>query len=126
VQVHLESTEPLADENEDPPDLATWNRQSPLTHAESWRLQDGEAGPWKLEDPPLPTLAPNSEYVIYDQDESMSNRSNFLVFRGSDLARLNPGELLVERSGPPNSQGTATQRLVVIQFDQIKRESCAG
>ncbi len=119
VRVHLAPTQP-----EEAADVGAWNRTPPLTGTESWLLQVEESGRWRSGNR-LAALAPDTEYSFWSEDKNVGHTSHGLFFRGRDLARLRPGEVLVSHfSGPTDAQGYRTPRLAVIRLDQMKHESC--
>ena len=120
AEAHLTPATP-----EDAPDIGTWRRSSSFTGSESWPLRDTGTGAWKSVGPVLPEFTPGAEYVFWAQPENETNRSDFLVFHGSDLSRLSPGQVLVRRDGQPRG-GAATPQLAVIPLDQLAREKCPG
>lgn len=119
-EAHLAPTTP-----EGAPDIGAWRRSSSFTGTESWLLRNTAAGPWKPVGAALPELASGTEYVFWAQPENETNRSDFLVFRGSDLTKLSSGQVLVRRDGPTNSRGETTTRVEVIPLSQLTRENCA-
>jgi hypothetical protein len=108
------------------PAIGSWHRDSSFTGTESWPLRGIVAGRWKPVGPALPELAPGTEYVFWSQDKDESSRSDFLVFHGSDLARLTPGQVLLRRDERTNSGDRTTVRLVVIPLSQLAQENCSG
>jgi hypothetical protein len=105
--------------------IGSWRRTSPLEKGtETWLLEAGESGPWESVGPTLPALASETEYLFGASNENVSASSHTLVFRGRDLAKLRPGEVLVVRLGPTDANGETEIRLLVRPLDQMSRERC--
>lgn len=111
---------------DDAPDIGAWRRNSPFKGTESWPLRGSGTGPWKVVGPALPELGSGTGYVFWAESKNENNRSDFLLFHGSDLAKLAPGEVLVRRNGPTDSGGETTMRVAAIPLDQLTRENCTG
>ncbi len=85
VVAHLKPTAP-----ENATDLATWRRDSPLKGTEYWPLGQTKDDPWHLSihgSEPL-ELDRSTGYVFWAATSNGGGRTDFLVFRYSDLARL--------------------------------------
>jgi hypothetical protein len=101
-------------------DLSSWRRGTALGEGvETWELEGKSGSPWRPAGAPLPDLGPKTEYVFGTTSDSGSSTSNRLEFRGRDLLRLAPGELLVEQD--PDA---VTRTLVIIPWDQLGDEDC--
>ena len=105
-------------------DLASWQRHPVLKGTETWPLDASGTGSWQPGEPAGPSLASNVEYVFWGSNANDGKRSDFLVFHGSDLAKLSPGQLLVAREGPTTTQDETTTRLAVISLTDLAKESC--
>jgi hypothetical protein len=101
-------------------DLSSWRRSTALGEGvETWQLQGNSDSPWRSAGAPFPDLRPKTEYVFGTTSDSGSSTSNWLEFRGRDLLRLAPGELLVEQE--PDA---VTRALEIIPWDQLDDEDC--
>jgi len=102
------------------PDVSSWRRTTALGEGmETWQLARSTSGPWESTGADLPDLAAKTEFHFGTTSENGNATSNWLEFRGRDLLRLAPGEVLVEHE----SGGTRTM-LEIISVDELAGMGC--
>jgi hypothetical protein len=96
------------------PAVSSWRRSTALGEGmETWQLARSTSGPWESTGAELPDLAAKTEFQFG------TSPSNWLEFRGRDLLRLAPGEVLVE-----HEPGGARPMLEIISVDELAGIGC--
>ena len=102
------------------PDVSSWRRATALSEGmETWQLARSTSGSWKSTGAQLPDLAAKTEFRFGTVSEDGNSTGNWLEFRGRDLLRLAPGEVLVEhQAGGPRTM------LEIISVDELAGMGC--
>jgi hypothetical protein len=102
------------------PDVSTWRRDTALREGmETWQLGRSTSGPWQSTGASLPDLAAKTEFRFGTVSEDGGPTSNWLEFRGRDLLRLAPGEVLVEHR-PDGGRAT----LEILAVEELVATAC--
>ena len=101
-------------------DVSSWRRGTALgAGVETWQLRGEPTSPWRSTGASLTDLAGKTEYQLGITDEDGGHTSNWLEFRGRDLLRLAPGELLVE-----HDPDAVTRTLDIIALEELDDVAC--
>jgi hypothetical protein len=100
------------------PGVSSWRRTTALGEGmETWLLAGSTSGPWESTGAELPDLAPKTAFRFGASDGDSTG--NWLTFRGRDLLRLAPGEVLVARE-PDGARAT----LEIVAVEELVDTAC--
>ena len=102
--------------------VGSWRRDEPLTGTESWRLDAETSGRWNSGGVTVPELDPATVYGL-SASRSRGDVTSWVTFAGDEVARLQPGQLLVRR---PDRQASASDpsEATVIVWDDLRTWDC--
>lgn len=100
-----------------------WSRRTPLTGLEAWRLDVSETTNWQRTGS-APAVLAIKHYQFTAQDSNDGYQSDIVDFDGRDLLALHPGQVLVGREGPKDSQGIPAFATAVIPLTEFSTENC--
>jgi hypothetical protein len=101
-------------------EVGTWRRETALGEGmETWQLGRSTSGPWQSTGATVPDLPAKTAFVFGTLSEDSGSAGNWLEFRGRDLLRLAPGEVLVE-----HEPGGAPTTLEIIALDELDETAC--